>query len=319
MKKRYLFFTLKLFVAGGLLFIVFKIIPYQRLLTVIKSASKLYVFLGFLFILGGHIIAALRWRFILKILNIDISIKEAIVAFISSVFFNLFFPSLVASDIFRSLAISYRFKTPEKIITSVIFDRISGVIALGIMAVCSLLLSKDMISLDKEVVLGIGLMGIASFILFFLLLKPKLLLWFMDTIFIRTKASHSIVCFKEAIKILSYNSFRLFKVVILFSLPLQLMTVISFFLSSYAFHLNVSFLYFLILVPLIMVISFLPITIGGIGTRELACIYFLGKIGIEKEISLGISLLNLFFLILVGIIGGIIYVMVYHRWLESGK
>jgi hypothetical protein len=66
-----------------------------------------------------------------------------------------------------------------------------------------------------------------------------------------------------------------------------------------------------------MMIALVPITIAGAGLREGAVVYFFTLIGIAKQISLGISLLNLAFTIFVGLCGGIFYVTVYHRWLQS--
>ncbi|MCD6227907.1 MAG: flippase-like domain-containing protein, partial [Candidatus Omnitrophica bacterium] len=106
---------------------------------------------------------------------------------------------------------------------------------------------------------------------------------------------------------------------IYFSLPVQIVTVFSFFFVCKSFYIDLDLVYFFIFVPIIMLIAFLPITVAGIGTREAATIYFFSKVGLSRPVSLGMSVMNLVFLIGISLIGGIIYVMVYHRWLESYK
>jgi uncharacterized membrane protein YbhN (UPF0104 family) len=90
-----------------------------------------------------------------------------------------------------------------------------------------------------------------------------------------------------------------------------------FFVTSKAFGLDLGIIYFLILVPIIMMIALIPITIAGAGTREAAAVYFFSLVGINKSIGLGMSLLNLAFTIFIGLLGGIFYVTIYHRRLQS--
>ncbi|MCD6583974.1 MAG: flippase-like domain-containing protein, partial [Candidatus Omnitrophica bacterium] len=106
---------------------------------------------------------------------------------------------------------------------------------------------------------------------------------------------------------------------IYFSLPVQIVTVFSFFFVCKSFYIDLDLIYFFIFVPIIILIAFLPITVAGIGTRELATVYFFSKVGLSKPVSLGMSLMNLVFMVGISLIGGVIYVMVYHRWLESCK
>ena len=95
------------------------------------------------------------------------------------------------------------------------------------------------------------------------------------------------------------------------------MTVLGFFIASRAFVTNIELVDFLILVPIVMAVALIPITIAGAGTREFAVIYFFSLIGIDKSIGMSISLLNLLFFVIGGILGGIFYVSIYHRRIQS--
>lgn len=316
--QRRIFFSFRVCVGILLLYAVFKIVPYKSLLPLFKKISYLYIFLGLFSILSLHLVAGLRWYFILKILKIKVSLKEAIYAFFSSLFFNLFFPSLIASDIFRSVALISRYSKGEKILASVIIDRFSGIVALTFLVLGSFILGKDFLK-EKEILLGIGLLIITSSLFLFFLYSfyPFKLI---NKLFKRKqKFLEKINNLYKDLNFFRKNPFAFFKIVTAYSFPIQVLNIFSFFFTLQAFGEKISLIGFFITVPFIILIATLPVTVAGIGTRELACIYFFSKIGIEKNMALALSLFNLFFMISVAILGGLIYVMVYYRWLESAK
>jgi len=239
-------------------------------------------------------------------------------AFFSGLFFNLFFPSYVAGDVFRGVSIAQRYGDRKKVASSVLMDRYSGASALVLMVVISVyvagLLGRNLLQ-DGSVYIAVSilasLMAFSSLIifskpffsLFTTLLKPE------SKLRIKVESFHDqLLIFKNKPSILLKSLF--------FSFPTQLLTAIGFFLASRAFSLDLSVLYFLILVPIVMGISLVPITIAGAGTREAAAVYFFSLIGIDKSIGLGMSLLNFLFMVSTGILGGIIYVSIYHRRLQ---
>jgi hypothetical protein len=100
----------------------------------------------------------------------------------------------------------------------------------------------------------------------------------------------------------------------LFLLSCALLSVFNYALLVYriyvlvlALHIQVPFLYFAMVVPLMRLVGLLPISISGIGTREVTVIYLLNKVGVPAEASLVLSLLGLItlqFQALVGLLVG---------------
>ncbi len=62
-----------------------------------------------------------------------------------------------------------------------------------------------------------------------------------------------------------------------------------------ALGLNVSLSYITLVIPIVTIVEFLPISISGLGTREAALIYFLGVIGITRPEAVAFSLVYLLF------------------------
>jgi len=72
---------------------------------------------------------------------------------------------------------------------------------------------------------------------------------------------------------------------------------------------------YLALVPLVWVVTMLPVTIGGVGLREAAFVYLFGSAGVSSEVSLGISLGTWAGLLFSGLLGGIVLA----RSIASGR
>lgn len=64
--------------------------------------------------------------------------------------------------------------------------------------------------------------------------------------------------------------------------------------------------FYLALVPLVWVVTMLPVTIGGVGLREAAFVYLFGSAGVSSELSLGISLGTYAGLLFTGLVGALV-------------
>ena len=263
---------------------------------------------------GTSIIGLLRWRFFLRSLNLKLPFRNIFYSLFSSFFFNLFFPSFIAGDVFRSCSL-YKYNL-NKIIPSVFMDRFSGMIALGIIVCFASILGGELIK-EKEIVVAILLfLGVIVGITLIAFSKKFLKLITKcvknDNLKRKIVALHNeLYFFREHPKILLKS--------LIYALSIQCLTCLSFFSIARGFYLNTNIIYFFTLIPIIMIVSALPVTIAGAGTREGATIYLFSKIGVDSSISLSMSLLYLMFQITLGLIGGILYVMVHCGWLEYNK
>jgi hypothetical protein len=77
----------------------------------------------------------------------------------------------------------------------------------------------------------------------------------------------------------------------IYSIIIQLLTILSVYVLAKGLSLDTSFLSLLIFVPIIVLVSFLPVSISGIGLREGAFIFLLGSTGIPAEKSMTLSII----------------------------
>jgi uncharacterized membrane protein YbhN (UPF0104 family) len=94
----------------------------------------------------------------------------------------------------------------------------------------------------------------------------------------------------------------------------QVVYAVCWYLIARSLSQDVDLIYFLIFVPLTCVAASFP-SIGGLGVREIGAVYLFGKIGMNPEVAASISLVNFVFMVLIGLLGGLSYVLT----LSSGR
>jgi uncharacterized membrane protein YbhN (UPF0104 family) len=102
-----------------------------------------------------------------------------------------------------------------------------------------------------------------------------------------------------------------FKAVLLYvySIFITLTLIISIFFIVISLDINIPFLNFLQYYPLVLVVSVLPISIGGLGVREIANITAFGPLGIPNEQCVSLGLMQYALMLAVSAIGFILFIV----------
>lgn len=316
-----IFFIFRIVITFAIIFALFKFIPYSKIVEIYKYSYKPYIVLSVCISLVCYFVGIARWKLLLNHLNINVTKKEIFFCYFSSLFFNLFFPSFIAGDVFRGASISYRYGDTKKVVSSIFMDRFSGGTTLTLMVLFAALLSVALgfnTGICKEVVISIAILCLIVGAMAFVVFNESFFL-FLVKVFKKNKfITEKLISAHEQCGFFRENPYVFFKSLI-YSALINVLGVSSVFIAAKAFGVNINLIYFFILVPLVIIVSSIPITIAGAGTREAASVYFFALAGIDKTIGLGVSLLSLITVVFVGIMGGLIYVGLYHRRLQSGS
>jgi len=223
-------------------------------------------------------------------------------------FFNNFLPTSIGGDLYRAYDITKKADFPmSSSISVLVVERLSGIIASAVFAVAALFLGFTAIG-GKSVIIPIIIFLIASLFIFFLILNPK--------IFGVQKFAGRIKFIQKMIDKLKnvYHTFLTFKEykwvlvkVMFYSLTLQFAVIINYWLASRALNINLGLTAFIFIVPIVSIISMLPISLGGIGVREGSLVFIMVSLGASNEKSAMVSLLLFAMILFFGIIGGLIY------------
>ncbi|MFZ3106734.1 MAG: lysylphosphatidylglycerol synthase domain-containing protein, partial [Candidatus Hydromicrobium sp.] len=110
--------------------------------------------------------------------------------------------------------------------------------------------------------------------------------------------------------LMSFKKYKMALIkVLIFSFLLQFAVILNYFLAARALGINLTLTTFIFIVPVVATIAMIPISIGGIGLRENSFVFILVAMGTANEKAALCSLLIFFMLVLVGIAGGIVYIV----------
>ena len=90
----------------------------------------------------------------------------------------------------------------------------------------------------------------------------------------------------------------------LLSLLSHFLIILSSFIISRSIQIDLGFLYFLLFIPIIIFVTFLPISIGGLGVRESGYVLLFSQVGLDANFAISLSFLVFFSNILRGLLGG---------------
>jgi hypothetical protein len=99
----------------------------------------------------------------------------------------------------------------------------------------------------------------------------------------------------------------LLALVLLMSVGVQILRVLQAYLLSEAMALGTPLVYFFCFVPLILLVTMLPISVSGLGTTNLAYVALFGSVGMDPDGAFVLSVLILALGVIGNLPGGIIY------------
>lgn len=244
-------------------------------------------------IIGMGRVVVVAWRFT-WLANLVTHIRFSIhlkLYFIAS-YFNVFLPTSVGGDAVRVLLLRDHDLTAQQGITFMLVERFFGILALVALAVTGALLYP----LPGEIKLLITGLAFALIVCIVLLLSSKRLLHRLQSRFPVLRVS-----IDALLLVLSYP--RVMLSVFTISCLIAVITTAMPWLVALSLDLVIPFEACMALVPLVWIVTLLPISIGGHGVREAAFVYLFGLIGVTVEASLLISLATFASFVLNGAIG----------------
>lgn len=257
--------ALKIIISAILIYFIFTKIDIEEISTVLKKVSPLFVALAILLFVLSKVIASVRLNLYFHQLKINLSQKSNLKLYLLGMFYNLFLPGGIGGDAYKGYVLKKKFTIETKRVVSVlILDRLSGLLLLFVYA-CVLALFIEVSWLQDFKIL-----------LLFAILLSILTFWFINKKF-----------FNYTLPIF-WKSFALSSLV-------QLAQLASIVLILKALGISIDTLSYLLIFLISSIVSVVPLTIGGIGSREVTFFYGASLLNLNETVSISISML--FFLI----------------------
>jgi len=275
---------------------------------VLRTVNPYWLALAFSLHAFGLFASAYRWQILARAQGDEVPLGFLAKSYLVAQFFNNFLPTRFGGDIVRIWDGSHYSRSLVKSSAIVLVDRFTGIIVLFLMAVVASLFRLDMASQIPVIwiALLLGLLGLTLIAVFFLpvfarLLGSLRLRGFLD------KLRGKILLFRETI--LYYRTQkRAFLRATVWAVLLQLNVILYYFLIGQALHLDIHLIDYFIFIPIVLVIQIIPITINGLGLREGSYIEIFKFYRISPPSAVSFSLVDVAFNLVLGLVGGIIYV-----------
>lgn len=302
-KKNYL----KVLTTFFLFYLIFKNINFKEIVFLISRANFIYFLLMILIWFPTIYLSTLRWNKILASYNIHITTKKLYLIYLIASFYNNFLPSSIGGDSYKFLRLNTTFnRQKSKILSSIIIERGLGFLSLIFLSLLSTFYNRSLLLKSEVAKLALFLL-LALFltsILFFFIRKK--LAKFLSSSTVNLPILKQLKNFVEVF--VNFQNNKALIVGFLVSLILSLLTVFSNYLGFLAFGKQIKFSQLLFLVPLVSISSLIPISINSLGVKEGFYIYFFALIGVEKELSLSVSLIGRFLTTIASLSGGILLI-----------
>lgn len=268
---------LKLTLTGLALFLVFRKIDSAQLLQVAATVQWAWLIPAVLLFVGSKVATALRLNLYFKNIGLHISEGQNWRLYLVGMFYNLFLPGGIGGDGYKVYLLNKHFKTPaKKLIQAALLDRLGGLVAIVFLLFGFFLLVDIRIDwLESNLWNGLMVAGLVLTIPAFWLAQK---LFFMDFLpsFWRGNA---------------------------WSFAGQVAQLVCAWFILLSLGIHESLLAYQLVFLLSSIVAVLPLTIGGVGARELVFVYAHTYAGIEETAAVAFSMI--FFLIsaLVSLVG----------------
>ncbi len=265
-------------VLGSLLFLLFffYILDFEKVKTAFATINYFYL-LPIIVVIFLRVFV-MAWRFYLLVgIRQTIGLVPIIKQYMVAAMFNMVFPSVIGGDGVRVFLLAEEKMPKKEGLLFILLERILGLLCLMILSgFFSFFLSGMATYLRVGILVGAFFSLIAIYIFFFAPLKIS-----FEKIPVIKKLD-------PLLQLLRSQKIKMLQV-LFFSFVFQIFSVLLSYLSALAFGIHLSFIPFLVFVPLVWVVLMLPLSIGGIGIREAAFVYFFAQVGLSGENAFIIS------------------------------
>lgn len=262
---------------------------------------------GLLLLLLQNLVLSTRWREIVTRCGADLPLPQAFRFTMIGAFFSQTLPSSVGGDAVRIWLLGKKINW-RVAAYSVFLDRVVGVVALsGLVVAClpwTLALIKNPVGRGALLLMGVGF--IAAGVVFVGLAWPRLHIlqrW--------SPTRHLAAVATVAADIL--RSPRALAVIFGLSVVIHLMTALAGWCAARAVGAEMPVAYSLFLIPPVILVTVLPISIAGWGLREGAMVAAFSYAGLPQADGLIVSLLFGAGFLVIGIIGGLVWILTVDR------
>lgn len=288
-------------------FLIYKM-DWGEVLRTASKASMIIIAGAILLSVFERILVTYKWAILLWVRGMKISFLKLFSINMIGSFFGLVLPSSLSTDAVRGYMLYKR--SYEKVLSasSVIIDRFLALIALLVLSGISfLMLEKNSYSMQfSQLFLVVFPM---LFCCIYLIQSDKTfyrMIMIFDFKFVRNLRQK---IYRLRNSIVEYKKFpKTLLICFMYSLAVQLVRVCSYLFIARGYNFDISIIYFLIYVPIIIIVVMIPISVGGLGVREGTFVTFFTSLGFSTSDAVMVAFTSSLITNVLSLSGGVFYI-----------
>jgi glycosyltransferase 2 family protein len=300
--------VVKVLVSAALIAWLLHRVGFEKISDRIFSAQWNWLMMGIVAFAVSNILGGWQWYLLLRAKNIRLSFWRVQSFYHVGLFFSNFLMGGIGGDAFRVYDVGKSSGDLTNALSTVFFDRF-----IGFMIITSLAVATAAIALPALIATTTGyiiacvlVMWIAGMVLLFNERLARKFTWISRIVPGRVYTKAREIYY-------SLNQLRHDRHVLIgvfgISFMVQSLRILTHFLMACSVGIKISPVYFFVFIPIIALVSSLPISVGGIGVREQSSVALFSQVGIASSPVVAFEFLAYFVSIITSLPGGIIFVI----------
>ncbi|MFC1843529.1 YbhN family protein [Thermodesulfobacteriota bacterium] len=271
----------------------------------LQTIKPLYFILAVLVFFAGLLAVAFRLRSVIQVHGTKISVLTTYYVNLIALFFNNVLPSSLGGEMVKAYYLYKKSEGSVTVFSAVVVDRLFGLVTMLLISISSIFF-LDIAQGSHKILGSIVMLAAATITLAVCIFNKKIVdglcqlhIPFLPAIFLEK--------IREIYR--AMYEYREHKGILGRCFSLTVMGQISFivvnFLLATSLSIDIPLGFFFFFVPILLIMGVAP-SVNGIGVREATFLFYLTEFTTPEK-ALALSLLTTFFMILIGMIGGIFY------------
>lgn len=278
MKKSVPRTVLVLSITIAIFYLIFTKIDFYSVVDVLSHASVFYLLIALLLLAIGVLIITKRWQTILETMGYNFQYKECFNLIMAAFPLTSITPSK-SGDVIKAYYLKDKIPA-SKTVGSIITERMFDVLTLVLFSLIGMTFCK------KYELAFIALIILICIIAIFLLMRAG----FNFRLPIKSSWNEKIQNMILSTKLLTKDNKKAFFFILSYSILIWFISIVQTIMFFYALGINVPLLFTIANIPIAIFIGLAPVTLGGMGTRDVAIISLFSEYATSSEL-LGVGIL----------------------------
>jgi len=289
----------------ALLAFLSKSVSWPTLLQKLPHLDDRELLVGIAIGLLGVVISAYQWQHLLIAEYIGIKLRRLVNLYLVGIAFNHFLPTGMGGDMVKAYYVGKEGKNTIGATSAVVMSRVTGFIGMLLISMPAVFIWHNVFSHNLIITFllaCLAMCGALTGVFCGVTLLPRLLKgkWTKNKIAMLILGLGNSMC-------ASFKQPRTLCIAIALGMLFHISAALNYYAYAMILHIQVPFVFYLVAIPFVSLIAFLPISVNGFGLRETAFIYIFTTMHISPTMSFLLAFLMDLQTLLFGVVGGCIY------------